>query len=77
MTWGLRRNSPGVLLAVSRRSLGRTEDGYNGWRNYPTWAVNLWLSNDEPTDRETMFRTREALALPHPTSEVWTVEESR
>lgn len=20
---------------------------YNGWKNYPTWAVNLWLSNDQ------------------------------
>jgi hypothetical protein len=24
-----------------------TERRYNGWANYPTWAVNLWLSNDE------------------------------
>jgi hypothetical protein len=20
---------------------------YNGWSNYPTWAVNRWLSSDE------------------------------
>jgi len=23
---------------------------YNGWTNYPTWAVNLWLCNDEGLD---------------------------
>jgi hypothetical protein len=23
------------------------DKGYNGWANYPTWAVNLWLSNEE------------------------------
>lgn len=22
-------------------------EGYNGWRNYPTWATYTWLSNDE------------------------------
>lgn len=20
---------------------------YNGWTNYPTWAINLWLGNDQ------------------------------
>lgn len=27
------------------------EKRYNGWANYETWCVHLWLSNDEPTYR--------------------------
>lgn len=27
---------------------------YNGWSNYPTWAVNLWLSNDEGLHNEAL-----------------------
>lgn len=23
---------------------------YNGWYNYETWCVNLWLTNEETTD---------------------------
>lgn len=37
------------------------EAQYNGWKNYPTWAVNLWLSNDEELYNETRLRTRRAL----------------
>ena len=25
---------------------------YNGWENYETWNVNLWLTNEESTDSE-------------------------
>jgi len=25
---------------------------YNGWTNHATWAVNLWVLNDESTYRE-------------------------
>src|SRR5262245_10831317 len=30
------------------------DTSYNGWRNYPTWCVNLWLSNDEGLYREAL-----------------------
>ena len=28
-----------------------SEQGYQGWTNYETWCVNLWLSNEEPSQR--------------------------
>ena len=35
---------------------------YNGWSNYETWAVNLWLSNEEGSYRYWTGRTREVIA---------------
>jgi len=23
------------------------DEGYNGWKNYPTWALALWIDNEE------------------------------
>jgi hypothetical protein len=31
---------------------------YNGWTNYETWCVNLWLMNDEETYRHWSEETR-------------------
>jgi hypothetical protein len=27
--------------------LTESDSSYNGWSNYETWVVNLWLGNDE------------------------------
>ena len=54
-----------------------TDTTHNGWANYPTWAVNLWLANDEPLYREAIERTRDVLDQEHPTSPYWSVKESR
>lgn len=24
-----------------------TENGYNGWTNWETWIINLWMDNDQ------------------------------
>jgi hypothetical protein len=33
--------------ADSNQSNQMTTKNYNGWTNYETWAVNLWIDNDE------------------------------
>jgi hypothetical protein len=39
---------------------------YNGWTNYETWCVNLWLSNDEGLYNDVREMARQAVADDEP-----------
>lgn len=57
------------------------ETEYSGWKNYPTWAVNLWLANDEPLYRQAREYAAEAIenapSDENVTNGIWTVEETK
>ena len=42
---------------------GSTDKKYNGWANYETWNVKLWLDNDESSQEYWRENTIAALAL--------------
>ena len=39
---------------------------YNGWTNYPTWNVKLWLDNDQGSQEECARLARTASRTMHP-----------
>lgn len=59
---GCPRHDRGTPLARARRICSRTHEG---WSNRATWAVNLWLSNDEGLYMDVLELAEEARR--HPT----------
>lgn len=47
---------------------------YNGWKNYETWSVSLYIGNDQSTQEHWHARARKLRDNPPP-NDVWTVEE--
>ena len=57
------------------------EDGrYNGWANYETWTVSLWLDNEEHSYRywraEVQRHRKDAQADPRVRAGTWTPDEA-
>lgn len=51
--------------------------GYNGWKNYETWVVSLWLDNDPGTSDYWRETAREILADAEPTAHLTRNENAR
>jgi 7-cyano-7-deazaguanine synthase in queuosine biosynthesis len=34
-------------LGDEKKKMNKTEKGYQGWKNYETWDVALWIDNDQ------------------------------
>lgn len=58
-----------------------TDDTHQGWANYATWAVHLWLSNDQGTWEFCRDMAREAVEDAEECDQVnegiWTQEQAR
>lgn len=52
-----------------------TATTYNGWTNYETWAVKLWLDNEQHTQEYWGERAKELLRDPR-LSDILTVEQT-
>lgn len=35
---------------MNTKNTKASESTYNGWKNYETWCINLWLTNEENSD---------------------------
>jgi hypothetical protein len=56
-----------------------SDDTYNGWKNYPTWCVNLWMANDEGLYGLVLDQARQFIEdAPehHNVPTIWTADEA-
>jgi hypothetical protein len=45
---------------IRRKTMANEEKGYNGWRNYETWNVKLWIDNEQGSQEMSKELAQEA-----------------
>ena len=70
-----------VLSHLQSYGLLREDHRYNGWTNYETWCIHLWLTNEEGTYNYCRALARQA-AEDAPDCEqvadrIWTVDDAK
>jgi hypothetical protein len=50
-----------AILPKTKEETMSEDKRYNGWANYETWAVNLWIDNCQGTQEYWNERAQEAL----------------
>jgi hypothetical protein len=59
------------LSPIHRDGISMSENqDFRGWSNYPTWCVNLWLSNDERLYNAILERLRGHVGATPPGAEL-------
>ena len=57
-----------------------SDKGYNGWTNYETWLVNLWIDNDQGTQEYWLDKAKDFAECAQDSSQVrdgiWTTAEA-
>ena len=65
-----------IFAAARMHHRDEEPSGYNGWANYETWAVHLWLTNEEPAYRywneQAAIHITNASQRPQVLEDVWT-----
>ena len=76
----VRRQDRGIA-APTTEGEDVSDETHNGWKNYETWAVSMYLDGNYD-GAGTYYAARETVRqiledTEHPTSEYWTVEQSK